>query len=987
MLRDELYVMLMLQRSEENGAGVDCEDTDVVLACLEDLDNCPAACKAEYEDEGETSDEVVKSGDLAVTASANDSIIVKATPSDLDTITFKTSEEVEISKVTLERYGFSAATDIVNVWLENDDGMVISNKKPVNNKGLSTLTIDKDYRKVDGTFNATIVVQTIGGIADSATIGFKVTDVESTAANVDLPTKKPTTYSVVAYNGSNIVTTTRAGTKEYNYVEGEMYEVAKFKVKAADDAAILVKGFSLVDVATAPNVARIGDVVDNVTVTIDDVEVEWLKFSTDKRKLTVSFDDVEIAAKQSANIVLSMSLTDFDNNYGSNIDFTLTDTDFNAVEAKTSVRVQLTKANGTALWTLALQTNKFIGGKIKYTSTKLPKVEAAAGAKDVVLAEGSIEIPEAITATFSIPANHAVIEEMRMYVAGEEFDGTWNTATNKFDFDIELTKWGKVKFEVDVDDGATKWTKVSLWSLALSNFTTLVYDSNNVDLIANPTLGDVAGSISFSDLTVTEAKASLENNADDTVEFVVKETNRKVVFDGTYTAKKADIYLNSFRIDGAAFTHGNVTFYLYLDGEEVADIDVPGNNEDFTKVLVEAWKSISVKVEAEVEAGNTATTSNYAYALALNGEDVDDLPVAESTADLAEMAVVNKGSVSVTSTAGKTTVLLKKANAKIAEFTVKPDKWNDTYLESLGFTLTNGTVNLTADDVNVKIDGVTEDGENYYAADFDTATTYTAGDLVVYNGVLYATAAGGHAAGAWAATDFDDLTFSTATTYTAGDLAVYNGVLYATAAGGHAAGAWAAADFAVQPTQITFSDLAQELDSDGVTVEVTLKNKKTGIVTLDLDDVNGKDPNKTFTKRFENALVWVADQRDNEGSTTFTLWVSKAESSDEVTRVCLYYANNGNEKCVTSSVSDGNDDLEWTNPGSTQLMIDAIAYEINGAGDATAGNECKWDNTANDTDGLASYDDSNGTCVVITKNDYNDYFKVGDTYAKIFKVD
>ena len=63
------YVMLMLQRSEENGAGVDCDDTDVVLACLEDLDNCPAACKAEYEDGGDDNT-VVKSGDLAVTASA-----------------------------------------------------------------------------------------------------------------------------------------------------------------------------------------------------------------------------------------------------------------------------------------------------------------------------------------------------------------------------------------------------------------------------------------------------------------------------------------------------------------------------------------------------------------------------------------------------------------------------------------------------------------------------------------------------------------------------------------------------------------------------------------------------------------------------------------------------------------------------------------------------------------------------------------------------
>jgi hypothetical protein len=204
------WVMVMLQRSEANG--VDCEDSDVMYACLENIDECPSACKAQYseEEDGNNEDEVVKSGDLAVTASANNGSIIVGVPSDTDTITFKTNEEVEITKVVLKRYGFSAAGDIANVWLENEDGLVISNKKPVNTKGLTTLTIDKDYRTVDGTLNATIVVQTITPFnKQGATIGFKVNEVQSTAANVDLPSKDPTTYSVVNYNGSVVVASTR----------------------------------------------------------------------------------------------------------------------------------------------------------------------------------------------------------------------------------------------------------------------------------------------------------------------------------------------------------------------------------------------------------------------------------------------------------------------------------------------------------------------------------------------------------------------------------------------------------------------------------------------------------------------------------------------------------------------------------------------------------------------------------------------------------
>jgi hypothetical protein len=38
------------------------------------------------------------------------------------------------------------------------------------------------------------------------------------------------------------------------------------------------------------------------------------------------------------------------------------------------------------------------------------------------------------------------------------------------------------------------------------------------------------------------------------------------------------------------------------------------------------------------------------------------------------MGVVEKGSVSVSSASSKATVILKKANTKIAEFTVTPDK-------------------------------------------------------------------------------------------------------------------------------------------------------------------------------------------------------------------------------------------------------------------------------------------------------------------------
>ena len=89
------------------------------LACEMGSDECPAACRDNGEEEDE--DSVVRSGDLDVSASGNsDGKVFIGRDSELDTITFKTSEEITISKIVLERVGYSTASDIVNVRLEDD---------------------------------------------------------------------------------------------------------------------------------------------------------------------------------------------------------------------------------------------------------------------------------------------------------------------------------------------------------------------------------------------------------------------------------------------------------------------------------------------------------------------------------------------------------------------------------------------------------------------------------------------------------------------------------------------------------------------------------------------------------------------------------------------------------------------------------------------------------------------------------------------------
>jgi hypothetical protein len=119
------YVMLMLMRTE--GTSI-CDDVVVKVTCAaEAVDgnykDCPTACR----NDGSNTDEVVKSGDLAITATSNNGkAILSKGVSDMDTLKIKTSEDVAVSKIVLERYGYSTNENVDRLRLEDENGVIIS---------------------------------------------------------------------------------------------------------------------------------------------------------------------------------------------------------------------------------------------------------------------------------------------------------------------------------------------------------------------------------------------------------------------------------------------------------------------------------------------------------------------------------------------------------------------------------------------------------------------------------------------------------------------------------------------------------------------------------------------------------------------------------------------------------------------------------------------------------------------------------------------
>jgi hypothetical protein len=140
-----------------------------MLACLdpeneEMYKNCPAACREGGEEDN--ADTSVKSGDLDVEATENKGakVIANKAVSELDTLTFKASEDITLNSITLERYGLSNADAIDAIWLEDADGNEVTAQKSLSSsKDTVTLSLKKGYKEIGKDASFVVVVRTASG--------------------------------------------------------------------------------------------------------------------------------------------------------------------------------------------------------------------------------------------------------------------------------------------------------------------------------------------------------------------------------------------------------------------------------------------------------------------------------------------------------------------------------------------------------------------------------------------------------------------------------------------------------------------------------------------------------------------------------------------------------------------------------------------------------------------------------------------------------
>ena len=687
---------------------------------------------------------------------------------------------------------------------------------------------------------------------------------------------------MVVFNGSTVtVKGNGSATNTYNYAEGDTYNVAKFQLRAGD-AALIVNGFTLTN--TAANKLDMTKFVDKVEVLANGTPLKGVTFkATRDDKLVLSFDKQEIDIRGRVTYVVRVTLKDFDD-YSKELKLAIADpSDFNALEKKTETRVTVNTTG--SVWT----THTFNGGKVRLSNTKLGTVDAAQGSSDVVFASGTVKIAEPVKLPeFSVivtptPASAKNVDAMSIALEGNEaYDAkctTVATGTTCVFKNVVLEKSGKIQFKMDLNidtvQGVTLESKINTASFNNTAFVNATYDNSRKSVVA----GDIAGSITLEKVKVQPAKAALENKLSRDIEFLTNESSNKVVFDGTYTAKKGTVNLNSIRIvkngaTPAVVNPDTITFYLSIDGKEVATFEgknagatyAATNEETFSQIKIEAGKKVNVKLEAEVDVQNRA---DYEYSLFLEGEDENGNDAGKADASLVKIKAREFGSVNLV-TEAKDTVLLKGTNSTVAKFIVKPsNNVAGLKLDTLDLKAELSGVAVNDTDIRVKVDG-------------EEVDVNAAGAALEYN-------------------------------------------------------------------------VNKELPEEGLPVEVTYKPANTGKLVLTVEKVNGTAQNRTFAKKFVDALVTIAKQENvGKAETKYTFKVEKFDASTQVKDLELFAS--GSVGKLPGTIADG-DILEIANDPASVKYLNKVTYTV-GTGTET-----------------------------IERSDFRDYFRVGDTFAKVFKAE
>ena len=387
------YVMLMLQRtSEKEISNAKCNDPVTVLACTMGTTSCPAECKKTVN----TGDVVntgtdVKAGNLELDVQKVSNGVVSVPANGVismgDVKLAANGADITLRGVTLERIGLGNNTSVKGVWFEKN-GVRVTNKGYLSSDSRTSVSFNPAL-VVKSTDTLELVVELKGDTG--AEHAFKITGVESSAANLNVKNNTTVTVRTTDYKVASVNVAYKNVSREYNMEENKSYELAKINIENVSNInqkSVVVKSMLLRNEKNG-DVNNLYDVVlyRNGKKVSDKVEM------VGSRELLVTLKDT-ISSAQTANYSLEAKVKGVDSAEGDTYLFDLRrGEDMTAVEDSTNFRsaVKLGSLDATKFYTIK-------GGKILFTTaSNLPRTETVvAESSDVVLMKGTVNPKEPV---------------------------------------------------------------------------------------------------------------------------------------------------------------------------------------------------------------------------------------------------------------------------------------------------------------------------------------------------------------------------------------------------------------------------------------------------------------------------------------------------------------------------------------------------------------------------------------------------------------
>ena len=340
--------MLMLQRSTDVVSPAECKDPTVVLACSLNSDACPAKCRKADNSIVNTGTDV-KAGNLELDVQKVSNGVISVPANGVismgDVKLAANGADITLRGVTLERIGLGNNTSVKGVWFEKN-GVRVTNKGYLSSDSRTSVSFNPAL-VVKSTDTLELVVELKGDTG--AEHAFKITGVESSAANLNVKNNTTVTVRTTDYKVASVNVAYKNATEEYNMEENKSYELARINVENVSNVnqkSVIVKSMLLRNEKNG-DVNNLYDVVlyRNGKKVSDKVEM------VGSRELLVTLKDT-ISSAQTANYSLEAKVRGVDSADGDTYLFDLRRAeDMTVVEDSTNFR------SAVSLGTL--DTNKF----------------------------------------------------------------------------------------------------------------------------------------------------------------------------------------------------------------------------------------------------------------------------------------------------------------------------------------------------------------------------------------------------------------------------------------------------------------------------------------------------------------------------------------------------------------------------------------------------------------------------------------------------